>query len=473
MRHLSGQDAAFLYLESRGAHLHVTALYVYEQPKRPFKRLGHDEIVRHIVSRLGSSPLFRQKLAKAPFNLDFPYWIDDPDFDPDKHLLRYPGPAPADFHQLFDALAALHAKPLDLDRPPWEMHIIEKLGRMEGLPASCFAIIARYHHAAIDGASGMQLVDGLHASGPTAEFGDGPTDWQARREPGRVELLARAAMNNLGNQLRLTRSVLATAPGLTRWLVREKFHDQDPSSPVPDTRFNGPVSAERTVHAVSLDLAELGQIRRLVPGATVNDVVLAICGGALRMWLEAEQELPDDSLVSMVPVNARTPTDADRGGNRLSALFLPIGTDLADPLERLQAVHRASGRAKSETRAIDPRHVSDITSHIPAPSLAAISKLVTGLGLGYRLGRLCNCTITNVPGTRTAQYLGPARLVYSTGSAPIIDGMGLIITVFSYLGKITFAVTSCPAMLPEPESLARCIVASFDRLREKFQEEND
>lgn len=466
MKQLSGQDAAFLYLESSGAHLHVTALYVYEQAKPPHKPLRFEDITRLISSRLNTSPLFRQKLLRPPFDLDYPYWVDDPEFDSSRHLLRYPGPAPRNRRQLFDAVAALHAAPLDLNRPPWEMQVLEKLNRLDGLPASCFAIIARYHHAAIDGASGTQLVDRLHDSAPTAGHDAPDLAPVAGREPGALELLARAAINNVGIPFKLASAVASALPGIARSLVQPASPDAAKPDGVPTTRFNGPVSAERVFHATKVGLDEINRVRKMVPGATVNDVVLTICGGALRLWLEAVDELPEQSLVAMVPVNVRTADEVSRGGNQLSTLFLPIYTDQPDPLERLRAIHAATLQAKSASVAIKPRQVTDITNSIPALPLAVTARLVTSLGLGHRLLRLCNCTITNVPGPRHPLYLGPARLVFSTGSAPILDGMGLIITAFSYEGEVTFSITSCPEMLPDPEFLAQCTLQAFDLLRQ-------
>jgi WS/DGAT/MGAT family acyltransferase len=190
----------------------------------------------------------------------------------------------------------------------------------------------------------------------------------------------------------------------------------------------------------------------------VNDVLLALCGGALRAWLQAHDELPDDPLVAMVPVNARSNDETDLAGNQLSMMFLPIGSHIADPLERLAAIRQASQKAKSAKTGIDPKLVSAISSHLPALPLAVMARVLIGLDLGYRGMRLCNCTITNVPASQGDLRLGPARLVYTAGNGPLIDGMGLIISFISFADQVNVCFTSCPEMLPDPETLGREVI---------------
>ena len=468
MKQLTGQDASFLYLESRGAHLHLTALYVYEQPRAPAAPLVFADIVRHLESRLDSSEIFRQKLVRPPLDLDYPYWVDDAEFNLKRHMHRYTAAAPRTRRALFRLVAKLHAKPLDLSRPPWEMHVLEKLGPIEGFPKSCFAIIARYHHAAIDGASGSQLVDGLHDLQPAeiAPAEAGEESWRPNPEPGTTDVLTRGVLNNLGAPFRILKTIAGAAPGMILSRLKPAGDKPAKSTPAPKTCFNQPVSRERVFHSTSVDLQKVRDIRNLVPGATVNDVILTICGGALRTWLDAYGELPAESLVAMVPVNARTSEQSELGGNRLGTLFVPIHTDIYDPAERLQAVYEATQKAKSASGGLDAQQISEITSHVPAITLSSVGHLVTRLGIGHRVKPIANCTITNVPGPRGTLWLGPAKLVWSTGTAPIIDGMGLIISAFSYRDQITFSFCSCPEMVPDPEFMGDCTQVAYESLLE-------
>jgi diacylglycerol O-acyltransferase len=454
MQQLSGQDGAFLYLETPGAHLNLTGLYVYEQPGiasgDPADDLNYADIIKLITAALEQASELRQRLLRPPLDIDYPMWVEDADFDIADHLHAHPGPAPRSRKALFNAVAAIHAEPLDLAHAPWEMHIIDRLNAIPGFPPRCFAIIMKYHHAAIDGASGAALIDRLHGLQPQTE----PSQAQPEAAPGTAEMLVRAAYHNTINALSLVRTLAEAAPGLVRKQFATPHASKPPKQIVPRTRFNGPVSARRVMHAVSIDLERLRAVRTAVPGATINDVLLTLCGGALRSWLQSCEELPADSLVAMVPVNTRTEHESEVPGNRISTLFVPIGTDIENPLARLRMIHQASRRSKSGEDGLEPRQLAAITRHLPALPLSMVARLVTGLGLGYRGPRLCNCTITNVPAQGGALYLGPARLVYAIGNGPLIDGMGLIISVFTYQGQVHLVFTSCPEMLPDPAVLA-------------------
>jgi WS/DGAT/MGAT family acyltransferase len=464
VKQLGGQDATFLYLDSRGAHLTLTGLYVYQQPRKPHRPIRFTDIVRHVRSRLPSLPVFRQKLIRPPLDTDYPYWVEDPDFRLEQHIHRYRGKPPGSRAELERLVAKLHARPLDLSSPPWQMHVIEKLGAIEDVPGNCFALISRYHHSAIDGASGNALIYGLHGTRPAdIENTGGGTALTAReRVPGTMGLLARAAVNNLQGQVRLLRSIGGAVPGMIRSAI--SADSKQKSAPVPDTRFNGPVTADRVFHAISIPLAGIKAIRDAIPGATVNDVILAVCSGGLRRWLMAMDELPEDSLVAMVPVNLRSAGESDLQGNQVGMMFIPIFSDIGNPLARLRAIHDTSRLAKEEAASEMQQHLREIVNYIPAMSISSAGSLVTGLGLAQRLIRLLNCTITNVPSPAETLYLGRGRMVYMTGAGPILDGMGLIISLFTYREQVNLSLTSCPGMLPDPQALGRCMEEAFAEL---------
>jgi WS/DGAT/MGAT family acyltransferase len=463
VKQLSGQDASFLYLDSRGAHLNLTGLYIYQQPASPGQAIAYAQIFQHVESRLATVSMFRQKLVRLPLNLDHPYWVDDPDFDLESHIHLYDGPVPRSQRQLYDAVTDIHVKELDLSRPPWEMYIFEKLGQIKNLPKNCFAIVAKYHHASIDGASGSNLIDGLHDNRPLEISREADHSWQPGIRPGMIKLLANAAINNILLPMQLAKSLAVAVPGMLQSTLSGSKSDS--TGPVPETRFNESFSEKRVIDTQSFELSMIKAIRQAVPGATVNDVILTICGGALRLFLEARDELPDESLVAMVPVNLRSMQEKDLAGNKVGAIFIPIHTDIANPFVRLRTIQSATHRAKSSRKGVSAEDIGEITRHIPALPLAAAARLITGLGLGHRLRPLCNCTITNVPGPKNTIYLGPAKMVHTFGVGPIIDGMGLIISIFTYRGEVTFSFTSSPRMLPDPEIITRCTAEAFNLLR--------
>lgn len=462
MKQLSSQDASFLYLDSQGAHLTLTVLSVYQQPRRPHAPLTYADVLAHIRSRLPSLPLFRQKMVRPPMDVDYPYWVDDESFDLESHVRPFHGPTPKSREQLYEAVAELHAQPLDLSRPPWEMQLIERLAAIPGLPKNAFALITRYHHSAVDGASGNTLIQGLHDICPrditAAPVGSGT---ETAKAPGTLSLLARAAVNNVAASVRLAQSFGRAVPEIIR-SSRESESVSD--SAVPKCRFNGSIGAARVFHATGISLDEIKSVRKAVEAATVNDVILAICAGGLRSWMQEQNELPEDSLVAMVPVNLRAGND-QAPGNQVGMMFLPIYTDIASPLARLRAVRDRTRRAKAQVDNGTQERIREFSSHIPAMTVSSSGRVITGLGLARRLIRLCNCTITNVPSPERTQYLGRARMVYTTGAGPILEGMGLIISLFTYAGKVDFTFTSCPEMLPEPDRLGQHFQAAFEALR--------
>jgi WS/DGAT/MGAT family acyltransferase len=470
MRQLTAQDAAFLYLESQGAHLHLTGLYIYDQSTAPGGLVRHKDVLKYVESRLHTSPIFRQKLVSLPLSVDYPYWVDDDQFDLEFHVRHIALPEPRDWRQLCILVARIHSRRLDLSRPPWEMYLVEGLDNIKGIPEGAFAIIAKYHHAAIDGTTGTEIVAGLHSTTPEYETDLEPEPWQPRSAPSWLGLMVRATVNNIRQPFQLAKAVSSVVPGISQSLLRGGLPDINEVYEVPRTRFNAPVSPHRVFDGATFKLKQLSDIRKAVPGATVNDVVLALYGGALREYLLSKDELPDESLVAMAPINTRDTDDAGVAGNVLATMLVPVHTDVADPLARLRAVHEATASAKATDRAVGARQMTDISRFVPSATLALAGRMVTGLGLGNR-ARFANCTITNVPGPQQPLYFNGAKLLKSTGCAPVIDGMGLILTAISYNGEVVMSITSCRDITPDPEFFMACLGRSFRSLKKAATEQ--
>ncbi len=470
MRQLSAQDAAFLYLESQGAHLHLTALYIYDQSTAPGGLVRHKDILRYVESRLHVSPVFRQKLHSMPFVVDYPYWVDDRQFDLEYHIRHIALPEPRDWRQLCILVARIHSRRLDLTRPPWEMHLVEGLDNISGIPKGAFAIIAKYHHAAIDGVTGTEIIGGLHSTTPEFEPNPVAEPWEPEPQPSWLGLMTRAAVNNIRQPFQLTKALASVVPGLSQSLLKGELPDISQEYEVPETIFNVPVSAHRVFDGTSFKLKQLSAIRKAVAGATVNDVLLALCGGALREYLLSKDELPEESLIVMAPINTRTADEANVAGNVLATMNVPVHSDVADPMARLRAVREATANAKATDSAIGARQMTDISRHIPSATLALAGRLVTGLGLGHRT-RFANCTITNVPGPQQPLYLNGARLLMSTGCGPVLDGMGLILTAISYDGDVVLSLTSCREIMPDPEYFVSCMKRAFQALKKAAADE--
>ncbi|MCP5090015.1 MAG: wax ester/triacylglycerol synthase family O-acyltransferase [Gammaproteobacteria bacterium] len=464
VKQLNGQDASFLYMETQHAHLHLTSVNICDRSTVDGGMSG-DSIRQYIKSRMHTWPVFRQKLEFVPLNLDYPYWVDDEQFDPDVHIEQLVLPKPGDWHQFCNVVNRIHSEPLDLSRPPWDMHIVEGLDSIDGIPADAFAIVSRYHHAALDGASGTAILDGLYSTNPAHDADPQEEPREPQPGPTWLRLLNRAALNGLRVPLQLTRTVAGTIPGIGRSVLRNVLEDSEPADEVPKTRFNSAVSPQRVFDAVPFPLKQLAGIRKAVPGATVNDVILAICGGTLRAYLAAKKELPDESLVAVAPINTRTAADADTIGNVIATMFVPIFTDLDDPLSRLRAIQEVTSDAKEATGAVSPRQMTDLAQNIPAATEAIASWLITGLGIGYRMKPLANCTVSNVPGPQQPLYLNGARMVRMMGIGPILDGVGLMFAALSYNGEIVLTISGCREITPDPEVMADCLRSAYAELR--------
>jgi len=464
MEQLSGMDASFLYFETKNAPMHIGSVAIYDQSTVPGGVLGFKEILKNYEARLHMSRAFRQRLAFVPANLDHPYWFEDPDFDVEFHVRHIALPHPGDWRQLCIQASRLHSRALDTNRPLWEMYVIEGLDNVEGIPKGSFAILSKVHHAIIDGVSGAEMVAAIHDTEPDAVPTPPDEPWVPEREPLAMELLARTAGHTAVQPFRLANVVARSVPALARAGLKMSTGDLKSSGPVPRTRFNGCVSPHRVFDGRSFAIDDLKFIRTTVPGATINDVVLTVCGGALRKYLADKEELPGDSLVAMTPISVRSPDKQKSAGNQVSAMTVAIGTDINDPMKRLEAVFEHTTNSKELTNAVGAKTMTDYTQFIPSTTAGLAARLYTGLGLANRMKLPMNCVITNVPGPNVPLYMTGARLVTQFGTGPILDGMGLIMPVFSYGGQITISITSCREMVPDPGFFADCIQESFDEL---------
>ena len=468
MDQLSPQDAQFLYMESGENHIQVTAVAIFDPSTVPGgKIVRFKDILAHIENRLHMSPLFRRRLERVPFELDFPYWVDDEHFDLEYHVQHSRLPKPGDWRQLCIQLSRFHARPLDMSHPLWEMLIIEGLDQIDGLPKGCYAVATKLHHAAVDGASMTSfyraLMDVDNKGTPAVPLN--ACEATHSPKPGVVDMAGRAVWNAVRSPIGMTDAVMRSAPTLYR-MAQQALSSQKKTSkhPVPDTRFNCRASPHKMFDATSVELSDLKAVRKAVPGSTINDIVLCICGGAVRKYLKHHSELPKDSLVAWVPINARSGPmeDDEHPGNRVTAMTTRIFTNVEDAVERLQLIHKSTQRSKAAKAGISARLMTDLSQHVPSATLLTAGRLVLRAGMA---ARVCNLFISNVPGPQVPLYMNGAQQVATYGIAPLVDGMGLFIATPSYNGKITFNVTSTRETLPDIRFFIECIEKSLDELR--------
>jgi len=484
MQQLSEQDSAFLADDSGHANANVSLLHIYDQSTAPGGKVRFKTLLAHIESRLGRSPVFRRKLVQVPLGLDRPYWTEDEHFDLEYHVRHIALPKPGDWRQFCIQVSRIHARALDLARPLWEIYVIEGLDSFLDLPEGSFALMAKTHHAAVDFERDNEWTMLLHDLSPQPPAAAPPPPWFPGGPPHLLPLVARGLLRTLAAPGRaaapLARRLRKAAPsGLMlagEALLRE--------GEMPAVRFNSVVSPHRVFETRRFALDEFDRIRSLVgapgagsgrraarggsskvapphspeKGATLDEAVLAVCGGALRRYLETHDELPAASLVALAPRHrerAGTGEMPDIDWRRVR-----LATDVADPVQRLREIcaQRPAGR-----RGRAGPGAAAAQGDRGAALISRAAKVLAAALAGHRTP-LANCTIAQVPGPSQPLYLCGARMTYFSAMLPIADGMALAFAVTSYDGKVIISPTSCRELMPDPEHFAQCLRDSFQEL---------
>ena len=462
---LGAQDAQFLYLQTGDVLTQVMSINVYDPSGAPRGRLRYADIVRHVSARCHLSPVYGRRLFRLPGDFDFPYWVEDTGFTPAEHITRMRLPRPGNWAQFCRQAARRFAEPMDLNRPLWDIQVVEGLDGIPGVAPGSYALLQRFHHAAIDGASGATAIAALcdrDAAG-TPAVATPPRSEGASAAPAAATVVYRALASGIASPVKMLDAVLRMSPALVA-AARRRLAEAPPAAHavVPVTRFNRRISTQRSFAAVELRLDALQGIRGAVPGSTVNDVILAICSGALRAYLASHDELPAQSLVAIAPVNARRERGGDdRSGNDISAMTVPLATGMAGPLERLRAIHAFTAEAKQAKAGIAARLLADVGRHIPGAPLAGFARL---LGNERFARSQANLVVTNVPGSRQPLYMRGARLTHQFGMGPVTHGLGLFMSANGYHDTIAICLTADCRLMPDLEFLRECVQASFAEL---------
>jgi len=474
MDQLAGLDGAFMALESPTTHLHILGILVFD-PLAAGEGPPDFERIRDLVSsRVALVPPFRQRLVEVPFGLQHPSLVDDPDFDIEYHVRRASLPSPGGRDELAALAAALASRPLDRTRPLWEFHVVE------GLEGGGVALIPKIHHAIIDGVSAAQVMAAFFdlSPDPSPRPIFGGRDRRDHTRHGRPEGDGPDARDPswapdpLPGGVARWRAVLASLPAAADSMVRTvtrtvqtardingRNRDGDASPPpspftAPRTSINAAISAHRRVALAELPLAQVDRVRAVL-GGTAHDVVLTVAGGAMQAFFAQRGETPEHSLVALVPVSVRT--DAEHGalGNRVSAVLVSLSTGVVDAAARLAQVRSGMRSAKEQMAVTDPGVFAGwAQSAIPAVA-TRLTRLVTNVRLFDHVAPVCNLIVSNVPGPDVPLYLAGARLAAMFPLGPIIEGVGVNITVFSYLDALYVGVQGCWDLAPDLEAIAR------------------
>jgi diacylglycerol O-acyltransferase len=472
---LSGIDAGFLYMETPTLHMHTLKISIVDPATVPggysFALVG--EV---LGERLHLLPPFRRRLLEVPGGLHHPLWVEDPDFDLAHHLHRAEIAAPGGLREFGDLISDIASRQLDRHYPLWELWVVE------GLEHGHIGFVAKIHHAAADGvAAAAMLANVLQAEAdpggrPADEADPGPVappsqPWRPEPIPTGTERLVDAARDLLRNIASLPGLLRRTAAGLAAVLRRQRSGALSPPLPfsTPRTSFNRALTPNRWFAMAALPLEEVKAVRRALD-VTMNDVVLALCAGALRRYLDERGELPERPLLAGVPVSTGRVDDEQRlVGNRVSNLFTSLRTDIADPVERLRAIHDVTQAAKEVQNALGAEMLVEWSEVTPPRIFSAWMRLYSRLKLADRHRPPINLVISNVPGPRQPLHIAGGRLldIYSMG--PILEGIGLNITVWSYVDRLGFGLVACRETMPDLWDLADHLHDALAELRKAAQ----
>jgi len=481
MQQLSAIDAQFLGVESTRTFSHVGVLAVYDPSTAPGGNVTRADMCRLIGERLHLLPPFRWRLVTVPMSLDLPYWIEDPDFDLDYHVRETAVPPPGDERTVAETLSRIHSRPLDRNHPLWELYVIH------GLRDGRVGMYTKVHHAAADGVSGNEILTILldhEPDPPPVEPGPGTRRPAGEEAPGALRMFAKGMAGMARHPVRVTRvlpraSTLTAVPGanafpgvpqLARALARVESlgsdgadHDvlEASTARAPRTSFNGPLSPHRRIAIGTISLDRVKAVKSAA-GTTVNDVLVALCAGALRSWLAERNDLPADPLTAMIPVSVRTAQESGAFGNRISSMVVPIPTDEPDPVNRLRRAHEVLRGAKERHKALPATLLTDAGTFVP-PAVLSLAARAT-VDVLSRTRPPVNLVISNVPGPREPLYCAGARLEHSYPISVVLDGVGMNITVMSYRDGIDIGVVADREQVDECDSVVAGIAAGLDQL---------
>jgi diacylglycerol O-acyltransferase / wax synthase len=487
---LSGLDAGFSSFESPTTHLHIVAALVFDA-EHARGRMSFRCIRSVLAERIELVPRFRMRLVEVPFGVDHPSLVEDTQFDLDYHLRRAAVPSPGGREELAKFVADVASRPLDRRRPLWEFHVVE------GLERGQMALVTKVHHSIIDGVSGAELVAALFDLSPdpsprplfggmrahtsvqtdpgadaeeeSEEPGDGTGDGAPQGGDGALPsefARWRQAIGSLPGQIDAVRRAFTGTVQTARQLGPLR-REQTAASPVPfrapRTSVNRAISPHRRIAVAELPLADVRRVCEIL-GGTTNDVVLACAAGALREFFATREEQVDGPLVAMVPVSVRAESEQGALGNRISATLVSLATDLDGATARLEAIRTGMSAAKEQCETIGAGFFASWAEAARPAVTRRLSRLLTNLRVFDRVGPPFNVIVSNVPGPDFPLYLAGARLVGIYPFGPIVEGVGLNITVFSYLDTVHVGVLGCWDRVPEVAAIAKSMPGCLDEL---------
>ncbi|MEZ4288490.1 MAG: wax ester/triacylglycerol synthase family O-acyltransferase [Polyangiales bacterium] len=411
--------------------------------------------------RVQRNSAFRRRLVRVPFDLHHPLWVEDPNFDVIHHVRRVALPAPGGPEQFGEMIRRIISTPLDRSRALWEAWVIE------GLSGNRFGLMLKFHHAAVDGVSGASLLMSLFDQSPEAAPYAPPQMPRPERIPSEMELIGHALRSRMKQPVEFAKVAGKTLFRFTDIVQRQL----DPSQPVggrplnaPRTAFNASVSARRKFATARLSLSDIKEVKNALD-VTVNDVVIAVAGGALRSYLQKKNALPNQSLTAVIPISVRNDDEADQANNKVSAMWTSLGTDIADPIARIKVINKSTRGAKEEQQAMGAETLQSWAELAAPRTFNMAMRFYSRMQLADYHRPVHNLVISNVPGPRFPLYLAGAKLEAIYPMGPVMEGSGLNLTVMSYLDSVDFGFLVDSELVPDVWELAAASDEAFKELR--------
>ena len=432
MKPLGTLDTSFLLAEDREMPMHTGGLMLFSYPEGVDEGWLHETMSGNDDPNAVQSP-FNQKLAWPLRRLGLPHWVTDHDLDTHYHVRHSALPKPGRYREMFSLVSRLHSTRLHRDRPLWEAHIIE------GVEDDRFALYVKTHHSMIDGVGAMRVLRSCLSNDPNER--DMPAPWNTPRPRGQSAPSADAT-----GAIAATTGALKGVLQFASAVRRRDEHGMIAPFQTPLTILNGRVTGSRRLVAQSWSLLRIREVAKAL-NATVNDIVLAMSGGALRRYLIDQDALPEQPLTAMTPVSFR-PADADVEGNSFSVVFATLATEIGDPLDRLRAIQNSMGEAKRLLKGMNAAEIPIFTSIVALPVLVPHLLRLSG-----RTRPTFNVTVSNVPGPREKLYWNGAPLEGMYPLSIVTHGQALNITVTSVADSLDVGIIACRRSVPSAQRL--------------------
>ena len=480
MYQVDSEDANFLFMERSDSPIHISLIALYDQSQLKAGTTRFQHILQLIESRLSTAPVFQQKIQRVPADLDYPYWVDDDTFDIDYHVRHLALPKPGDWRQFCIQVSRLHSRPLDMTRPLWEMYVIEGLEKIPGLPKNSFALYFKIHHCAMDEFTAIELLESLHETSANPDQYKTPSSNIAHlpaQAPGNTEMLALAGVNNSIRTLRLLRQSLSNYRRVSKLLTRaclrvvRKYAEGETLSDVPATRFGGKLGSARVFEGMFYSRQLFDDLADRVPDATLKHTLLLVCGEALRLYLEKQNEIEDSPLTALLQINVRNAGAHALVGNRIGIKRADLFSNIPDLVERLYAIvgglSELDNLEELEGRSLQLRSLYE---HLPAPLLAFLGRNADrDSNPARQVMHGGNCGIAAMEGPTVPLYLLGARLHGLTSISPLYSGCGLMFNATSYCEQIGLTFTSDRDLMPEPLVMRNCIAEAVTQVTKQLQ----